>query len=163
VCAVTRSAAAVTDRYPAPKGDLSMQRSFKRFVRIGFALALLVLLPGCDLSFLNVQIPDFDSNRVQGIWIWRQSELSGQWERDTRIDFADRSTWNGLELVSYVTVIGTLGERGNLPSGILRDPTNSDRVTVSVGFIRLSAPGQFRVSTWNAYGDSPLSTDSALL
>ena len=140
-----------------------MQRLFTRHVLILFVFALLVVLPGCNLSFLSVQIPDFDSSRVLGVWIWRLSELSGQWERDTRIDFVDTLTSNGGELVSYATVVGTLGERGNLPSGLARDATSSDRVTLSLGFLRLSAPGQFRVSTWNAYGDSPLSNASATL
>lgn len=140
-----------------------MQRSFTRPILIAFVSLLLVVLPGCDLSFLSVQIPDFDSHRVQGVWIWRLSERSGQWERDTRIDFVDTSPWNGAELMSYTSVVGTLGERGTLPSGLTRDPANPDRVSLSLGFARLSAPGQFRVSTWNAYGDSPLSNASAAL
>ncbi len=140
-----------------------MRRFLTRRILLPFGFAVLLLLPGCDLSFVSVEIPDFDSSRVQGVWIWRQSESNGQWVRDTRIDFVDRSTWNGIELVSYSTVVGTLGERGALPSGLTRDPANPDRAMISLGFLRLSAPGRFRVSTWNAYGDSPLSNDSASL
>jgi len=119
---------------------------------------------GCALRWIRVPIPDFDSKGGTGAWGWRQSEQTGQFVRDTEIEIGDLVVaQNGLEIVSIVTTTGPLGERASLPTGVERDAANPDRVTLSLGFTRLSAPGTFKVSTYNDVGDSPLSQESTQL
>jgi len=135
--------------------------------RMPALLGLMVCLAGgmgCDLQWIRVTIPDFDSKGVTGVWVWRQSEQTGQFVRDTEIEIGDLVVaQNGLEIVSIVTTTGPLGERASLPTGVERDAANPDRVTLSLGFTRLSAPGTFKVSTYNDVGDSPLSQESTQL
>lgn len=138
-----------------------MHRSIRRLPAL-FALgACLVGGIGCDLQWVKVMIPDFESKHVTGVWVWRQSEQNGQYVRDTEIGFGTRiSGVDGSELLLVETTLGTLGERSSLPTGIERDATNPDHVTLVLGFTRLSAPGIFKVSSYNASGDSPLSATS---
>lgn len=141
-----------------------MHRSIRRLPALLGLGACLVGGTGCDLQWVKVTIPDFESKQVTGIWVWRQSEQSGQYVRDTEIEFGERiPAGGGVELLRVETTTGPLGERSSLPTGIERDAANPDRVTLSLGFTRLSAPGIFKVSTYNAAGDSPLSTASAQL
>ena len=139
-----------------------MERWMRRG-RAALMLMLLVTLSGCDLSWLKVKIPDFGSKKVQGIWVWRQVEGTSTWKHDTRLIFASLRNNQGLEWLDYDTVVGTLGQRGVVTTSVQRTAGNPDEVTISVGFLRLSAPGSFRVSTFNASGESPLSTGATHL
>jgi hypothetical protein len=131
-----------------------------RRARAALMLLLLVTLSGCDLSWLKVKIPDFGSKKVQGIWVWRQVEGTTSWRHDTRLVFTGLRGSAGFEWLDYETVVGTLGQRGVVTASVQRTAGKTDEVTVSVGFLRLSAPGMFRVSTYNSSGESPLSSTS---
>lgn len=141
-----------------------MIRMFRRMPALLGLVACLAGSVGCDLQWIRVTIPDFESKVVTGVWVWRLSEQTGQFVRDTEIEIGDVYVpQEGIELVSVVTTTGPLGERATLPTGLERDAADPDRVTLKLGFTRLSAPGTFKVSTYNAAGDSPLSLASTQL
>lgn len=139
-----------------------MHRKIRRLTALfGLGICLVAGL-GCDLQWLTITIPDFDSKQVKGVWVWRLSEQSGQYVRDTAIEFTVPTlNIDGIEFLRMETTMGPLGERATLPTAVERDSGNPDRVTVTLGFTRLSAPGVFKVSSYNQSGDSLLSTASA--
>lgn len=133
-----------------------MRGSKMRWMRV--ALILFVLpLAGCDLSWVKLTISDFESKRVQGIWISRQSEATGAWVHDVRIDFGAVALVQGYEWLQYESVVGAAGERNWISALVERAPNNSNEVTISLGFMRLSAPGRYKISAFNVAGESPLS------
>jgi len=130
-----------------------------QFLRLAF-LALLLPL-GCDfaLSSLTVEIPDFTSKQVEGVWVWRLSPQTHQYQRDTLIRFEGVTTLASGQTLAYVT-----GTRGGAPNATFEtslsaNPRNPDAVTVTLGFLR-GQPGVFKVSTFNAAGESPISAGS---
>lgn len=134
-----------------------MHRSLRQALRLAL-LALALPLLGCDLSWLNVEIPDFNSKQVEGVWIWRLSPQTNQYQRDTQIQFAGVTTLTSGDILSYTTKVNG----ATLTTGITRNPENSDVVTVTLGFQR-GLPGVFKVSTFNAAGESMLSSKSESL
>ncbi|HVP28122.1 MAG TPA: hypothetical protein VMW35_03050 [Myxococcota bacterium] len=140
-----------------------MHRTLHRLPALLGLLLCLFTATGCDLQWVNVVIPDFGSKQVKGVWIWRLSEQTGQYVRDTEIVFETTANAGGHDILSYETTSGPLGERGTLPTELVHDAQNPDQVTLQMGFMRLSAPGSFRVSTYNVAGDSPLSAASVQL
>lgn len=140
-----------------------MHRTIRRLPALVGLVACLAGGLGCDMQWVTVVIPDYDSKQVKGVWVWRQAEQSGQFVRDTEIEFVEPIVGSQYELIRVETTTGPLGERSSLPTGITRDAQNPDRVTMTLGFTRLSAPGIFKVSTYNAAGDSPLSAASSQL
>ncbi len=139
-----------------------MQKWTRVAARVLLAAALLPFF-GCSLDFLTVRIPDFESKQVRGIWVWRRSEQTGQFVKDTQIVFGAIVKQTKGESLMYTTTYGPLGERGSLPTGVVRDPSNRNIVTLELGFLRRSPPGTFKVTTYNAIGDSPLSDQSDFL
>lgn len=138
----------------------------RRAIRRAFAITLCALalpISGCDLSFLTVRIPDFDSKKIRGIWISRRSETSGQYVHVSKVTFQTLTTVSGSTILSYLSVVGPLGESASLTTGLQRDRSNPDIVTLKLGFQRLAAPGLFKVSTFNQVGESPLSTETKQL
>jgi len=141
-----------------------MHRAIRRFPALLGLTACLVGGVGCDLQWVMVTIPDFESKQVAGVWVWRESEQDGAFVRDTEIEFVETiDAGGGYEILRVETTTGPQGERSSLPTGITRDAANPDQVTLSLGFTRLSGPGMFKVSTYNAAGDSPLSEASTQL
>lgn len=134
-----------------------------RFLRHALLLALAALaLPvlGCNPSWLTVEIPDFASKQIKGVWIWRLDPETHQYERDTLVRFEGVTWVSTRPILSYFTYAQQGGI--SLTAGVERDHANPDHVTLTLGFER-GAPGVFKVSTWNAVGDSPLSSESRSL
>ncbi len=133
------------------------------------ALAFLVLpLVACESKDVVVRIPDFDSAQVDGVWVWRLDDATGQWVKDGQIDFGQLLLAGGREQLEYEN-LGVAGGSAETQEGValradvLRDPLNPDQVTVELIYFRMSDPGEFRVTTYNDAGESPLSLESALL
>jgi hypothetical protein len=137
-----------------------MTRTLRRFV----ALATLVLalpLAGCDWDVLVVQVPDFDSKQVLGITLWRSSAQGGV-QRALDIELLEpKLDEQGLELVGYSYVAE--GETVEVWNQLHRDPADPDRVIL--GFVALPVPEgvPYRISTFNAAGDSALSPQTFVL
>jgi hypothetical protein len=123
-------------------------------------LALALSFFGCAPSWLTVVIPDFSSNQIQGVWIWRLSPATNQYQRDTLVQFQGVTLLAAGPTLAYATYSsqGAL----TLTTGLVQNPVHGDTVQLTLGFER-GAPGVFRVSTFNAVGESPLSSQSASL
>lgn len=117
------------------------------------ALALLSLCStGCQVKQFIVQLPGFESSKVLGLWVWRESPASGEFERYALIEFGKLVEAEGHEFLSYsVTIAGT---PFTLASGVERSPTPDDVVvSLSLGMVG----GTFKLTSYNAAGESPLS------
>lgn len=128
-----------------------MRRTSFRTALAGLA-ALGLLAFGCDIRGFRVQIPGFDTQQIQGVWLWRQDE-SGDFERHAQIRFTERVTIGALEYQIYHVTAS--GGGFTLQSPIQRPAGAPGDATLDLAFVR--APGTFRVSSYNAAGESPLS------
>ncbi|HYB12921.1 MAG TPA: hypothetical protein VEG67_05580 [Myxococcota bacterium] len=137
-----------------------MNRSLRHALRLAF-LALSLPVLGCDLalSSLTVEIPDFSSKQVEGIWVWRLSPQTNQYQRDTQIRFEGVTTLASGQTLTYATNTAGGVTNATFETGVVPDPADPDRVTVKLGFVR-GLPGVFKVTTYNAAGESPLSSGS---
>ena len=137
--------------------------------RAAFAALVAMVLPvltGCEIKTVTVQILGWDAYQVQGLWLWRFDEAQTAFQRDNGIQFhRDRPTtqWepqfpSGAELVAYSFATGS----SEMPARVMRDPSDPDRVTLQLWYLRFTEPGVFKASTYNAAGESPLSTSSIL-
>lgn len=131
---------------------MSMVRS-----RVRAALAAVALLglcsTACDVKGFRVQVPGFDSAQVLGMWVWRASPQTGQYERYAQIEFGTPVESEGWEFLPYSVAIG--GTLVNLTTVVSRDPSAPEDATLMLSFG--SVTGTFKVSSYNAAGESELS------
>lgn len=134
------------------------------------AVALLVLpLFACRWYGVTVLIPDFDTSQVEGVWFWRLSQDTGQYVRDGQIVFADQAHTldDGRVLLPYTLLTNDgLLVHDSLATVLDRDSTNPDRVTLNLQYAALDKAGMspsYRVSSYNAAGDSALSDETVVL
>lgn len=135
-----------------------MARSWRWGRALVLAL-LLVAVQGCKWFELTVQIPDFESREVKGLWVWRKDDASGQWQRAGQILFQGTQTSSGQEQLSYV-VMQPDGFGLPLTTPVVRSATRPDLVTLRIWYARFLEEGEYRVSTYNAAGESGLSPES---
>ena len=137
-----------------------MTRTLRRFAALAI-LALALPLGGCNWDVLVVQVPDFDSKQVLGITLWR-STAQGSVQRALDVELLEpRLDEQGMELIGYSYVAD--GEAVEVWNQLHRDPANPDRVIL--GFVALPVPEgvPYRISTFNAAGDSALSAQTFVL
>jgi hypothetical protein len=133
------------------EGEVTLQRTSLRAALVGLA-ALCLLASGCDIRSFRIQVPGFDAQQIEGIWLWRQAP-NGEFQRDAEIRFTERATIGALEyqVFDFVSAQGgfTLQSLIKRPAGAPGDATLE---------LALSGPpGTFKVSSYNAAGESPLS------
>lgn len=113
------------------------------------------------LKVMRVQLPAFDEADLEGIWLWRRSESTGQFEVVSEIRLHDTLLESGEEFVEY-----ELMDPAGTPLGLTLS-AGVDRSTpvpeLALWVIRFSEPGEFKASVYNAAGESPLSAQSILL
>ncbi len=128
------------------------------------ALSLLPLLTACEYRRVTVRIADFESALVEGVRFWRLTEASLQFEPGGSVEFDDpRILESGHEVVDY-TVFSPDGEElVTLPAFVLRNPADPDTVTLELQYLRYEDPGWFRITTYNAAGESELSQEQIYL
>jgi len=138
--------------------------------RVALAALVAIVLPvlsGCELKPLTVQVLGWDAYQVQGLWLWRYDPAAQRFERDNAIQFLrDRSTEQfadqfpaGTELVLYGFATGGT----EMPVQVKRSASDPDRVTLRLWYLRFTEPGIFKATTYNAAGESGLSSGSILL
>lgn len=135
-----------------------MPRALRGLVALSSLILLLPLL-GCQFAeFVTIEIPDYDSSEVEGIWMWR--DLGGDFERAAEIRILDHHEEEDGEFVVYSVRDADGDELLALPAAIVRDEVNPDAVQISF-FIHFSTGGgTFRASTYNAVGESTLSSQA---
>lgn len=126
------------------------------------AMALLLLgVQGCKWFEITVRIPDFDSRQVKGVWMWRKDEATGQFERAGQIIFQPSTASGAVPTAElHYLVMQPDGVAFPLRAPVERDKAAPDRVTVRLWYARYLDPGEYRVSTYNDSGESPLSPQS---
>jgi hypothetical protein len=140
-----------------------MRRSYRQAAGL-LALGLLLFpLGGCERKDVLIRIPDFESKLVKGIWLWRLSETTGEYERDGEVVFHRLLQANGREKLEYETIWTGADSGFKLQTDVLRDPLDPDVVTLRLDYFRASAPGDFRASSYNDEGESPLTQESIQL
>jgi hypothetical protein len=125
--------------------------------RIRAALAALALLglcsTACDVKGFRVQLPAFQTAEVLGLWIWRASPQTGEFERFAQIEFGSLVEEGGSEFLPYSVTIA--GSPVTFNARVTRPPAAPEDVTLSLAFG--PALGTFKISSYNAVGESPLS------
>ena len=124
----------------------------KRLKRGAVCCAVSILglaLAGCNIGWVNVSIPDFQSKEVQGVWIWLSSG-TGTFTHDLQVPVQPMSS--GVQ-----TVPDPSGNQQSLIVMAQPDPANPDGITVKIGVVAPTVSGYVKVSTYNVAGESPLS------
>jgi hypothetical protein len=126
-----------------------------RRIRAAFAaLALLGLCStGCEVGAFRVQLPGFETAQVRGLWIWRASPQTGEFERYAQIEFGTLIVERDIELLPYSVTIG--GSLMTFATLVEREPAAPSDVVLHLSFGR--ATGSFKLSSYNAAGESGLS------
>ncbi|CAG1001103.1 hypothetical protein MYXO_03020 [Myxococcaceae bacterium] len=126
-------------------------------------LALLVMgslaFQGCTLSVVTIAIPDFGSKAIKGVWLWRSTSFNGVYEREVQFTFGGTAPTGSGEAVDYTMVPADGAPPIPVTTHLQRDPSNPDRVTVSLIFSRDEDVAFYRASTYNTSGDSPLTSE----
>ena len=127
--------------------------------RLGFfaraaLVALAITAAGCNLGGVRIQIPDFMSRQVEGVWIWRQ-DASGAFQRFAQLHFEEAATGaDGKRYLTYWLQDGTATL--TLHSLLESVPGQPSAVELELGFLHADG-GSFKVSSYNAAGESSLS------
>jgi len=137
-----------------------MRRSRWTCARLALCL-LLAPLSGCLVNQVSMEIPNFGDGDVQGIWLWRFSTTTKQYERDCRVAFSNPDVdATGNEYISY-TQQCTNQPDINLNAYIHPAPTDPNTVTLTLWYTRFQGtPGSYKASAYNAVGESALSSTS---
>jgi len=129
-------------------------------------LVLLALAPlsGCVVSQVSMEIPSFGDGDVDGIWLWRLSSTTNQYERDCRITLSSPDVdLKGKEFVSYTQQCSSHGDV-NLGAYIHRSPSDPNTITLVLWYTRWqSTPGSYKASAYNGAGESALSATAVTL
>ena len=130
-----------------------MQRRGLRLALAAF-VALGLSAAGCEVRGFRIQVPGFETKGVLGVWVWRESPTSGEYERYAQIEFGERfEMYEGAKFLwySFPAAQGPM----YLQTAIEAASAAPDTVNLNLAF--LQAPGSFKVSSYNASGESPLS------
>lgn len=116
---------------------------------------------GDHLRVVRLQLPSFDGGELEGIWLWRRSDVTGEFEPVSEIRLTDVVVHSDREFVEYELMDPTGTSLGvTLSAAVERDTTVP---TLALWVIRWNAPGEFKASVYNAAGESPLSAQTILL
>ncbi len=131
-----------------------------RFAGLLLLCALVMPLMACNVGNVNVYIPGFDTSAVEGVSFWRDE--SGAFVFDGTLVFsAPTVNGNGQEVVDYEMLTPSGSQMLAGRAHIYRDSANPDNVTVRVYYMRVHQASQdFKVTTYNAVGESALSLDA---
>ncbi|HME72518.1 MAG TPA: hypothetical protein VKM54_22035 [Myxococcota bacterium] len=129
------------------------------------AVSILALaLAGCDVTWVNVMVPDFQSKEVQGVWIWLASGTTGTFAHDMQVPVSAQvvsSTTSGTG--EFKNILDSSGKQQLMILMAQPDPANPDGIIVKIGLVAPIASGYVKVSTYNAAGESPLSNAETTL
>jgi hypothetical protein len=118
----------------------------RRGLRLALAalVALAVSAAGCEVRGFRIQVPGFESHGVLGVWVWRESPTTGEYER-YELYQGREFLWYSFPAAQGPMFLQTAIEPGAEP----------DAVNLNLAFLQV--PGSFKVSSYNVSGESPLS------
>lgn len=137
----------------------------KRLVRSGVVvLGLCALsLVGCETKRIWLQISGIDDGSVQGIWLWRLSEVTGSYERTCRFPFEGTQQPGTLEVLAYFQQCEGDQANNGFAVPIKRSPTQPDSITVGLWYVAWNGAGVYKVSAYGIDGETALSDSSRRL
>jgi hypothetical protein len=137
-----------------------MTRRPTNLSRVALALVLLLLSFGCDTRAVTMEIPGFGNGNIDGVWLWRFVEATGNYKRACRLELdAPQLDETGTEVLPYLQVCTTPGQVGiDLQTSISRLPSSPSTIVVTMWYFRYEAAGQFKASSYNSAGESALSS-----
>jgi len=139
---------------------------FRHLLRLSFALVLAIgfgSTVGCSAPVVRIQLPGFANGNVDGIWLWRQLS-SGYFQRVCKIAFSEPYTKSGVELVDYQqTCLDGRLKTPTWSAPVMRSAGNPDTVTLALIVRGSNPPFTNKASSYNAAGESALSTSTIKL
>jgi hypothetical protein len=123
-----------------------------RFFAQWVALALVgCFAVACDMRGFRVQLNAFEEDQVRGLWVWKESAV-GDYERYAQIEFGALHEDAGEEFLPYSMHLN--GQPVTVNAPVERDEADNLMVTLFFGHV----PGTYKVSSYNAAGESGLSS-----
>jgi len=141
-----------------------MKRSIHRSVCAALALMALTLT-GCQWKTLCVHLPDFESNLIQGIQLWRGDGPASEILTEAgRISFGDCYSGQNVEMLAY-TMVDSQSQPFNFTFDVkVVRSEDGDGVTLHFSFPGWrEPPGWIRASSFNTAGESDLSEEAVFL
>ena len=121
----------------------------------GLLLAIGLLASGCDIQGFRVRLKDFAATAIEGLWVWQRSPSTGKFVRHSQIEFGSVYRSNGSEYLMYTFTTGA--DPMGLQTVVVRSASNPDTVTLNLAFLAVG-PGDYKMSSFNAAGESALSS-----
>jgi hypothetical protein len=120
-------------------------------------------VPAADTVTLTLRIPDYVPSAVVGVNVWQLAEGGFGWRHVQRFFLWPPQQTPTGEIIRYTPVDLDTGvvSSSSVSAPISRGATGDD-VTLTIEFDRPGPPARFKVSTFNAAGESPRSLASAV-
>lgn len=129
-----------------------------RATLLTLAIALVGVNAGeCDWVMVAVQIPDYDSAEVAGVWMHK--DQGGQFLPTNHIQFTGTNVRSDAEVLDFTFHDGARDASYGFSAVVERNPANPDQVMLRILFARPGS-GEYKVSTYNAQGESELSLET---
>jgi hypothetical protein len=126
----------------------------------GLVAAVLSLsLAACDFGGLVVRLHDFESRQVLGLTLWRSPVGANAFQRDLDLDFFEPEVDASGNEVVPCRFEGASGVQ-ELEANLFRNPEDPDEIILILWGLPFAPGSEYRVSAFNAAGDSPLSAAS---
>jgi hypothetical protein len=135
-------------------GSCSVHRATSR-AACALLLAIGILATGCEIQGFRVRLKNFTATATEGLWVWQRSPATRKFERHSVIEFGRIYEAGGSEYMTYTFSTGA--EPIGLQTLVERAPGNSDTLTLNLAFAAVGS-GVYRMSSFNAVGESALST-----
>ena len=138
-------------------------RKLVRALATALTVAAVVPFFGCGwLQSITVVISDFDSNDIQGVWVWREDVADGSYQRETEIRLEEPFMDSGQQFLRYSVRTPAGEQQLNIRTPIVRPNAGNPDAAQLTFFIVLSngQAGSFKASTYNDAGESTLSTQT---
>jgi hypothetical protein len=119
---------------------------------------LLLPLGGCAACLLRIEVPGFGDGTVEGVWLWRLSTVTGQYERSSRLVFSAPVLGPDGETVDFA--LQCVNGSPSSQASATVEPSSSDPTTATLSLYYTSCdglPGTYRASAYNEAGESALS------
>jgi hypothetical protein len=142
-----------------------MTRKSTLLSHLALTCMLLLLSFGCETRAVTMEIPGFGNANIEGVWIWRLSESTGHYVRACRLELYDSQLdESGKEVVPYLQLCDAPDQIGfDLKATIARLPSDPDTIVLTMWYFRFDDAGQFKASSYNSTGESPLSATTLSL
>jgi hypothetical protein len=141
----------------ARRGEIMRRRH--DWIAVLALLPMVIGLTACEVRSFRVLIPDYDASSVEGLRLW-VDDGRGLTEH-IAINFAETVEARVGEVVMYEFTVDGQELGVTMPAVVKRDQFN--QVTLSLNLLDFGAGGEYYISTFNEFGDSPLAEGSFTL